>query len=180
MTRESPTDRLGRSSNEILEATSFLFGANTQYLEELYSRYLEEPESVDPSWRSYFDGLRERGLTPAQLGRGPEWRRDIRPEQEDSEIIGALTGLWPRDKAAPSGASDTQASAHESIRAIQLVRAYRVIGHLAADLDPLKLAQKPPLPQLNPNFYGFHDGASKVWTRRFRSRRRASAPSSTN
>ena len=158
MTRESPTDRLGRSSNEILEATSFLFGANTQYLEELYSRYLEEPESVDPSWRSYFDGLRERGLTPAQLGRGPEWRRDIQPEQEDSEIIGALTGLWPRDKAAPSGASDTQASAHESIRAIQLVRAYRVIGHLAADLDPLKLAQKPPLPQLNPNFYGFHDG----------------------
>src|SRR5271169_472511 len=47
-------------------------------------------------------------------------------------------------------------AAKDSIRAIQLVRAYRVIGHLAADLDPLKQTNKPALPQLDPNFYGFH------------------------
>ena len=48
------------------------------------------------------------------------------------------------------------ASAQESIRAVQLVRAYRVIGHLEADLDPLKLSPKAPHPQLDPSFYGFH------------------------
>jgi 2-oxoglutarate dehydrogenase E1 component len=157
MTRESPSDRLGRSSNEILQATSFLSASNAQYLEELYGRYLDDPDAVDASWRAYFDELRERGLTPAQLGRGPAWRRDVRPEREDSDLIGALTGLWPREKAAPKANGETRASAHESIRAIQMVRAYRVIGHLGADLDPLKLTHKPPLPQLNPNFYGFHD-----------------------
>jgi 2-oxoglutarate dehydrogenase E1 component len=47
-------------------------------------------------------------------------------------------------------------TAHKSIRAVQMVRAYRVIGHFAADLDPLKLNPKPPQPQLDPAFYGFH------------------------
>src|SRR5208337_5289023 len=49
-------------------------------------------------------------------------------------------------------------SAQESVRAIQLIRAYRIMGHLAADLDPLKLTRKHALPQLDPNFYGFHAG----------------------
>jgi 2-oxoglutarate dehydrogenase E1 component len=61
-----------------------------------------------------------------------------------------------REKAAATEA-DARESAKESIRAIQLVRAYRVIGHLAADLDPLKLTRKQPLPQLDPKFYGFHE-----------------------
>jgi 2-oxoglutarate dehydrogenase E1 component len=77
--------------------------------------------------------------------------------RDDADLIGALTGYWPSDEAAPS-AADARAAARQSIRAIQLVRAYRVIGHLAADLDPLKLTPKPGLPQLDPNFYGFHDG----------------------
>ena len=157
MTRESPSDRLGRSSNEILEATSFLSGTNARYLEELYAGYLEDPEAVDASWRAYFDELREKGLTPSQLGRGPEWRRDARPEIEDSELIGALTGLWPQDETAAAASGDARESAKESIRAIQLVRAYRVIGHLAADLDPLRLTPRQPLPQLDPKFYGFHE-----------------------
>jgi len=61
------------------------------------------------------------------------------------------------DEGTVSRAADVRLAARESIRAIQLVRAYRVIGHLAADLDPLNLLNKPPLPQLDPHFYGFRD-----------------------
>jgi 2-oxoglutarate dehydrogenase E1 component len=67
-----------------------------------------------------------------------------------------LTGEWPEKPGAISEV-DIRDATHKSIRAIQMVRAYRVIGHLAADLDPLKLNPKPPQPQLDPGFYGFHD-----------------------
>lgn len=157
LTRESPSERLGRSSNALLQSTSFLFGANAEFIERLYSSFLANPDSVETSWRSWFEELREQGLTPAQLGRGPEWRRDVPLPHEDGELIGALTGLWPRTKTEALAGADARATAQESIRAIQLVRAYRVIGHLAADLDPLGLTRKAPLPQLDPNFYGFHE-----------------------
>ncbi|HXL99586.1 MAG TPA: thiamine pyrophosphate-dependent enzyme, partial [Rhizomicrobium sp.] len=156
MTNQSPADRISRASNEILEATTFLNGANAAYVEALYARWQENPDAVEPSWRDYFAGLREDGLNPTQLGRGPAWRRDARLDLPAGETIGALTGQWPARAGAVSEA-DLHASAHKSIRAIQLVRAYRVIGHLAADLDPLKLNPKPPQPQLEPSFYGFHD-----------------------
>ena len=54
-------------------------------------------------------------------------------------------------------AQSARAVAQDSIRAIQLVRAYRIIGHLEADLDPLKITPRQPHPQLDPAFYGFHD-----------------------
>jgi 2-oxoglutarate dehydrogenase E1 component len=156
MTSQSPSDRVNRASNEILEATTFLSAANAGFIEALYARWLENPDAVDPSWRDYFAGLGEQALNATQLGRGPAWRRDATLNLPTGETIGALTGQWPAKKGAASDA-DIHSAAHKSIRAIQLVRAYRVIGHLAADLDPLKLNPKPPQPQLEASFYGFHD-----------------------
>jgi 2-oxoglutarate dehydrogenase E1 component len=156
MTSQSSTDRIARTSNEVLESTSFLFGANAQYIEALYAQYLENPETVDETWRAYFAELGQNGLSPAQVGRGPNWRRDAKPQLEDGELVSALTGLWPEPKNAAS-ARDQRAAAQESIRAIQLVRAYRVMGHLEADLDPLHLSPRVPHPQLDPAFYGFHE-----------------------
>ncbi len=143
--------------NAVLEQSSFLFGTNAAYVEALYAQYLENPDAVDPSWRGYFASLGEEGLSAAQLGRGPAWRRDAKLDLETGDLTSALTGQpEPRAKGAVSE-TDLRAAAKESISAIQLVRAYRVIGHLAADLDPLKLGKKTALPQLDPNFYGFHD-----------------------
>jgi 2-oxoglutarate dehydrogenase E1 component len=146
---------LRRASNEVMEATSFLFGTNAAFIESLYAQYLENPDAVDESWRTYFAELGQQHLSPTQLGRGPEWRRDEKPELANGEIVGALTGQWPERKSE-ANTRDLRAASQESIRAIQLVRAYRVIGHLAADLDPLHLGSKPPMPQLDPSFYGFH------------------------
>ena len=98
MTSQS-SDRLNRVSNEILEATSFLFGANAPFVEALYARYLENPDSVEPSWAAYFAELGQSGLSPAQIGRGPSWARDVKPELANGELVSALTGQW---EAAPA------------------------------------------------------------------------------
>jgi 2-oxoglutarate dehydrogenase E1 component len=156
MTSQPTQDRLNRTSNEVFEATSFLSGANAPFIEHLYAQWLENPDAVDESWRAFFADLGERGLSPTQLGRGPQWRRDAKLRLENGEIVGALTGQWPAKKGAAASEDDLRAAAQDSIRAIQLVRAYRVIGHMAAELDPLNLTPKPAMPQLDANFYGFH------------------------
>ena len=146
--------RVNRAANDIFEATSFLQGTNAAFIESLYAQYQANPDAVDPSWAAYFASLSEPELSATQLGRGPNWARDRKPELASGDLVGALTGQWP----AKAGASekDMRAAALESIRAIQMVRAYRVIGHLESNLDPLGLAPKTPHPQLDPAFYGFH------------------------
>jgi 2-oxoglutarate dehydrogenase E1 component len=146
--------RVNRATNDIFEATSFLQGANAAFIESLYAQYQANPDAVDPSWAAYFASLSEHELSATQLGRGPHWARDSKPELASGDLVGALTGQWP----AKAGVSekDVRAAARESIRAIQMVRAYRVIGHLESNLDPLGLAPKTPHPQLDPAFYGFH------------------------
>ncbi|HEY1632866.1 MAG TPA: 2-oxoglutarate dehydrogenase E1 component [Rhizomicrobium sp.] len=155
MTSQSSPDRLARASNDILEATTFLQGTNAAFIESLYAQYQENPDAVDESWRAYFASLGEQGLDATQLGRGPAWRRDARPENASGDLVGALTGQWPVKAGAQTG--DSRAAALDSIRAIQMVRAYRVIGHLESNLDPLNISPKVPHPQLEPSFYGFHE-----------------------
>jgi 2-oxoglutarate dehydrogenase E1 component len=165
MTEQSPSDRINRASNDILDATSFLSGTNAAFLEGLYSQYLANPESVDEGWRTYFAELGEAGLSPTQLGRGPAWKRDSKTALPQDDITQALSGgqaapvKAPEKKgAAPAADGESvRATAQDSIHAIQLVRAYRVIGHLEADLDPLGITPRPPHPQLEPGFYGFHE-----------------------
>jgi 2-oxoglutarate dehydrogenase E1 component len=165
MTEQSRSDRLNRASNDILDATSFLSGTNAAFIEGLYAQYLENPESVDAGWRAYFAELGEQGLLPTQLGRGPAWARDRKSAAPKHELTEALSGAPAVPQAKKPAATDTntrdekggRTAALDSIRAIQLVRAYRVIGHLEADLDPLKISPQVPHPQLDPNFYGFHE-----------------------
>ncbi len=164
-----PRAKQDGSANQILEATSFLFGANAPFIEALYAQYLNDASSVDGTWRAFFDALGDKGLSPTQLGRGPSWARDQKLNLENGELVSALTGDWSNDAkpnkkksetAAPAPASAAvNASAQDSIRIIQLVRAYRVIGHLESNLDPLGLERRVEHPQLQPSFYGFSEEA---------------------
>ena len=43
----------------------------------------------------------------------------------------------------------------DSIRALMIIRAYRIRGHLVADLDPLGMRDQTPHPELDPKSYGF-------------------------
>src|ERR1043165_2503640 len=177
MTEQSPSDRLNRASNEIFEATSFLNGTNAAFVEQMYAQWLVNPASVDESWQSYFSQIGDQGLTPAQLGRGPQWRRDRRPDVPSSDLIAALTGQDPPSPKAPAGQAGKQAApaaaapaadtsdadstnaARHSIHAVQMIRAYRMIGHLEANLDPLGITPRNSQPTLDPKTYQF-EGAT--------------------
>jgi len=142
MTEQTSPQRLNRASNAIFEETAFLFGGNAAFVESLYAQYLQDPNSVEPSWARYFAGLEgPRGRS------SPSWGQ----RAQEAGVVRVPAGQ------AISSAADVRLAAQQSIRAIQLVRAYRAIGHFAADLDPLKLTPKPDVPQLDPKFYGFQD-----------------------
>jgi len=138
-----------------LEQTTFLYGANATFIAELYIRYLADPDSVDASWRGFFADLADQ--TPAILKElaGPDWA----PGR--SRVIGngldtTAGALKANGHAAPVAAAG-RATVLDSLRAVALVRAYRVQGHLIADLDPLGLARRTEHPDLDPATYGLSE-----------------------
>ena len=142
---------------------SIFNGANATFIAELYERYVHNPASVDPSWVGLFTELVEDPTSLARELKGPGWGRDVR------QVIGApdLDAPPPKpkpatdatSKAAPA-VSETEIKARvlDSIRALMLIRAYRVRGHLAATLDPLGLTEPAHHSELEYQSYGFADG----------------------
>jgi 2-oxoglutarate dehydrogenase E1 component len=132
------------------EPTTPFFAGNSAFIEELFERFLQNPNDVDESWRAFF---RDASSGPAAAQRGASWA------QVATKVIGAIdtSEIRPKDKKAAGGASqaDIEKYAHDSIRAIMMVRAYRVRGHLIASLDPLGIEVNGYHPELDPASYGF-------------------------
>ena len=159
--------------NEAFARTSFLQGANAAYIEEMRAQYERNPGSVSDEWRHFFASLQEEQGTARGDGggHGPSWAKPLeRIEAEGNrELIGALTGDYGeverevRDslkaRAGRAGVELSPAASlratQDSIRALMLIRAYRVMGHLAADLDPLGLSERKVHKELRPETYGF-------------------------
>jgi 2-oxoglutarate dehydrogenase E1 component len=161
------------------EQTSFLYGGNAQFVENLYARYLESPAAVDSHWRQFFDSLADEAQNARAQIKGPSWKRADWPAAPVDERTAALDGNWvalekllapkieakakEKSAAAPAAApastqqsdEDIRRATMDSVRALMLIRAYRIRGHLAADLDPLKLKESEPQPELDPASYGF-------------------------
>ncbi len=161
-----------QEKNETFLLTSFLYGGNADYIEELYARYTENPASVDPTWASFFSKLSDKPQDVAANAEGPSWARTDWPQSPNGDLVSALDGDWgdiavkseraTRVRAAEAGraASDEEIrqATRDSIHAIMMIRAYRMRGHLHADLDPLKLMTPEPAPELEPTNYGFTPG----------------------
>jgi len=155
----------GRSEkNQNFIETLFLDGGNAAYLEQMLSRYMENPNSVDDSWRDYFSSLGEDSANARKNADGPAWKRKDWPADANGDLTGALTGDWPQEpkvaakvKSAMPGASedDIRRATKDSLRALMLIRAYRIRGHRIADLDPLGLKEKKRHPELEYKSYGF-------------------------
>ena len=151
-------------SNEIFEKTSFLYGSNASFIEMLYERYVENPASIPPEWQDFFTELNDdRGQVLKEV-QGPSWERPDWPIPENGELTSALDSNWSSAKTLQSkiaertpGASPdaTRAATLDSIRAIMMIRAYRIRGHLMANLDPLKLEPPKDHPELDYTSYGF-------------------------
>ncbi len=130
---------------------SYLYGANATFIEELYGRYLANPASVDASWQRFFASLAD----PAP--RGASW------DQFGNAVIGqkdpeAPATPAPDKKGATAPVVDAakiQEEALYALKAQQLIRAYRVRGHLHANLDPLNMQEKKQVADLLPETYGF-------------------------
>ena len=166
-----------QDANEAFLETSYLYGGNAAYLEDLYARYQDDPASLDEAWRGFFGALQEDGSTIRQNARGASWKKPGWPVPLNGELVSALDGNWAaiekgvgekiKTKAAEKGvgldeAAITQA-ARDSVHALMRIRAYRVRGHLHADLDPLRFEPRPVESELHPSHYGFGEAD---WDRR--------------
>ena len=80
--------------------TSFLYGANAAYIDELYARYTQDPASVDAEWQAFFGALREDGATVAKNADGPSWTRPNWPIVANGELVSALDGNWAQIEKA--------------------------------------------------------------------------------
>jgi len=167
--RTTSRDMAKTDQNDVFERTSFLYGGNAQYLEQLYKQFQDDPSSVDPQLQDYFAQLGDKPEDVRAEAKGASWQRPDWPVTGNGEYVSAMDGDWgaaekdlePKiaDKAKSAGATLT---AHElkkatldSVRALMMIRAYRMRGHLAADLDPLKLKEEAIQPELDPLSYGF-------------------------
>ncbi len=146
------------------EQTSFLFGANAPFIEELYARFLDDPSRVDADWRTFFEALAEqKGDVLAEV-RGASWAPngarviDVpdteMPRAAANRNIKAGNGTMP---LAGQSEEAIKAAAYDTSRAFLLIRSYRIRGHLEADLDPLGLVRQAPHQELDPRTYGFKD-----------------------
>ena len=144
------------------ELTSFLSGGNATFVAELYARFLDDPGTVDASWSGFFEDLHDDAGALLQEMKGASWApRDSRIIGNGGEPQQALAGAPLAGApllvaaAAPTSAEQIRRATLDSIRALMLIRAYRVRGHLEASLDPLGLARPERHPELDPLQYGF-------------------------
>ena len=137
---------------------SAMSGANAAYLADVYARWAENPGSVDASFAELFAALNDEARSVLTDALGASWaprkRGGFGPEPEAPKAPPK-----GRDgKAAAAPAADPEATRRavlDSIRALMLIRSYRVRGHLEAKLDPLGLTTPAPHPELDPKTYGF-------------------------
>ena len=160
------TEMSNGSANERFERTSFLYGTNAAFVEELYARFQENPQSVDAEWRGFFESLGDRPEDVLKEARGASWKRADWPVVANGELVSALDGNWAAMEAPlkqkisdrkGGGASEAEirSATLDSVRALMMIRAYRIRGHLDADVDPLHLRPKSEHPELDPASYGF-------------------------
>ena len=133
--------------NSLYKKTSFLEGANSAFIEELYSDYLKSPEKITEGWKLFFDGLKDDKEIINKNLLGPSWA----PKKIKKEIkVEVNVEEKSKEIYVP-----TQQSTKDSIRAIMLIRAYRIRGHLISNLDPLGIQKREEHPELKPETYGF-------------------------
>src|SRR5436305_7345154 len=121
---------------------SYLFGGNAAFIEDLYEKYLANPQSVPEEWREYFDRMQVLpGATVKDVARAPVEQSFV--ERAKAGVLGGTKTL----RAEPVTPERLQ------VAALLLVTAYRISGARWATVDPLKRMARPAQPELEPGFY---------------------------
>ncbi len=140
------------NDNTIYKKTSFLAGMNSEFINEFYADYFSDPKSLPESWKNFFDGLSDDEKLVFNDLKGPTWSPEKRFKKlkevlEDKKEL-VEENINTESKSAKQASKD-------SVRAIMLIRAFRIRGHLIANLDPLSIQKKEEHPELRPETYGF-------------------------
>jgi len=158
-----------QDANAAFALSSFLYGANASYIDDIYAGYEKDPASVDAEWREFFESLKDRPSDVLKNAEGPSWSRANWPLTPRDELTSALDGNWAQiekavgdklqSRAKAAGAevltSDVRQATRDSVRALMLIRAYRMRGHFHAKLDPLGLEPARDHEELDIRSYGF-------------------------
>ena len=129
---------MSAEKNLNLKKTSFLSKTNSSFIEQMYLRYVKEDPSLPESWRDYFSDLNEDVKSIIKEIEGPSWiRKNLDENTRDDN------------------SSTLEKQKIDSIKAIALIRSYRIRGHLIANLDPLGMMKREYLHELHPSDHGF-------------------------
>src|ERR1700736_4615595 len=158
-----------QDANAAFALSSFLQGTNATYIDDIYARYEKDPASVDPDWQEFFKSLKDPPADVRKNAEGPSWGRDNWPLTPRDELTSALDGNWAEVEKAVSAkiaakaqakgteltAADVHQATRDSVRALMLIRAYRMRGHFHARRDPLGIEPPRDREELDPRSYGF-------------------------
>ncbi len=141
------------NNNTVYKKTSFLAGNNSEFINEFYADYISDPNSLPKSWREFFDGLSDDEKLVYEDLKGPSWSPKKKLKQRIIKSINKKN--IAQDESADLNISSVKQATKDSVRAIMLIRAYRIRGHLTANLDPLSIQKKEEHLELKPESYGF-------------------------
>ena len=143
---------MSSSNNTIYKKTSFLAGNNSEFINEFYADYISDPNSLPESWRKFFEGLSDDEKLVYENLKGPSWS----PKKRIQKLNIKLDELEASDEVSTDlNVKSIKQASKDSVRAIMLIRAYRIRGHLIANLDPLSIQKKKEHQELKPENYGF-------------------------
>jgi 2-oxoglutarate dehydrogenase E1 component len=160
-----------QDANAAFASTSFLYGGNASYVDDLYARYEADPNAVDADWQAFFHSLDDDRADVLKNARGPSWMLPNWPQAPHDDFIAALAGDWSevervvgdklkakaQSRSVEISAAEVQQATLDSIHALMLIRAYRIRGAFHANLDPLGLEPPKDRSELDPRSYGFNE-----------------------
>ena len=164
--------------NIVYEKTSFLSQNNSAFIESMYLKYINDDAELPQSWREFFEGLGDQKKDILNDVQGPSWA----PKKSNvSKIIDQIKISIKDDlsdkkdyfrRQIPSQ-KDYEKEKEESVKAIALIRAYRIRGHLIANLDPLGIMERKYIYDLNPHDHGFkkEDFNKKIYLKEYLDRK---------
>ena len=118
-----------------MDKYSFLNAANTQFFADLYDQYLENPDSVEASWRAFF-----QGFDFARESYGDDFFQESVPQEVSTVTAPAASSVASSPQAAPVPVSG---KVEKELQVLNLIKAYQRQGHLLAQIDPLKERKAP-------------------------------------
>ena len=137
------------SKNLDNKKTSFLSKSNSEFIEQMYLKFISNDPELPESWSNYFQDLDEDQSLIIDEINGPSWQRNKKINKE--EIVKKSNAIENKNEKN----QNIEKLSRDSVRAVTLIRAYRTQGNLLAKLDPLGLKTSSYIDELHPEYHGF-------------------------